>query len=86
MQDKFGTNENIEALAEDLKLFNNEKWTVWENIDYIDKNENKTDWGNKMRRVAWFDNIINFHMAWNKIPHADVSKVLYDAPNNQFNM
>ena len=30
-------------------------------------------------KVAWFDNMITFHQAWNRIPHAKVKQVLYDA-------
>ena len=37
-----------------------------------------------MRKVAWFDNIIQFHRAWNKISHAKIENVLYDITNEKF--
>jgi hypothetical protein len=64
-----------------LILFNqNLKWTIWEFIEY---DASKKDWANKnyeklVRKVAWFDNMITFHQAWNRIPHADIRKLLFD--------
>jgi hypothetical protein len=69
-----------------LKLFGDCKWTIWENIDMLDKNENKQDWENKMRRVAWFDNMISFYQAWNKIPHSNATEILYNTNENVFKM
>jgi hypothetical protein len=28
--------------------------------------------------VAWFDNMITFHQAWNNIQHADIRNLLFD--------
>lgn len=36
------------------------------------------------KKVAWFDNMITFHQAWNTIPHSQVRNVLYDAVENKF--
>jgi len=52
----------------------------------LDKNENKQDWENKMRRVAWFDNMISFYQAWNKIPHSNATEILYNTNENVFKM
>ena len=68
---------------DNLKLFGEEKWVIWENIDFMQKKDSQ--WEDRIRRVAWFDNMINFHMVWNNIPHAIVSNVMYDAVNQQFN-
>ena len=64
-----------------LNLFyKNLKWTIWEFIEY---DASKRDWANKnyeklVRKVAWFDNMITFHQAWNRVPHADIRKLLFD--------
>lgn len=83
-REKFGAEPNITALCEDsLSLYGDQKWVIWENIDYTTKKD--SDWENRIRRVAWFDNMINFHQVWNNIPHATLSNVMYDAVNQSFN-
>jgi hypothetical protein len=86
VQAKFGANPLIEEICgENLKLYGNQKWVIWENIDFTNKKGN--DWHQQqLRVVAWFDNMINFHQAWNSIPHANISDVMYDANTQQFNM
>lgn len=44
-------------------LYKSLKWTIWENIDFPnDKQEKQKDqkeaWAGKLRKVAWFDNLI----------------------------
>ena len=91
-REKFGVQQNIEGLcSENLKLYDNQQWVIWENIDYTEKtNKSKithsSDWEKEIRRVAWFDNFLNFHMAWNKIPHVKFANVMYDAEQNHFNV
>lgn len=58
------------------------KWTIWEHIDFEGKSN--VDWSKLDRKVAWFDNIITFHQVWNKLPHANLIKVLFDGDVNQF--
>jgi hypothetical protein len=73
------------GVGSDLRLFDNQKWTVWENIEYLDKKENNAaEWESKIRRVAWFDDMINFHQAWNRIPHAKMQNVLYNTEDTEF--
>lgn len=43
-------------------------------------NENYTK---RCKKVAWFDNMITFHQAWNTVPHSKVSEVLFDAADNK---
>jgi len=70
------------GLENEIKLYNDFKWTIWENIDYLDPKANKqVSWDRKMRKVAWFDNIIQFHRAWNKISHSKIENVLFDIRN-----
>ena len=59
------------------------KWTIWEFIDYDNKEKNK-DYGAKNRKVCWFDNLVQFHKCWNIIPHAKVSNVLITDESNFF--
>lgn len=74
--------------GKELELYKGIKWTIWENIEYVEqkqgKNQNQHDWEKKMRKVAWFDNLITFHWAWRNIPHAQVCEVLYDERNKCF--
>lgn len=83
---KFGANLLIEDICGDsLKLYGNQKWVIWENIDFTSKKG--YDWfQQQLRVVAWFDNMINFHQAWNTIPHSNISDVMYNATTQQFNM
>ena len=66
----------IDGLAEgkELQLYRGLKWTIWENVEYVEKkqqkNVDKDEWEKLMRKVAWFDNMITFHQAWSKIPHS----------------
>ena len=58
---------------------------MWENIEYVDKQENKTgNWESKIRRVAWFEDMITFHQAWNRIPHSKLNNLLYDTQKDEF--
>ena len=67
-----------------MNLHNDLKWTIWENIEMMDKS-NKLQWDQKMRRVAWFDNYISFFQAWKSIPHSEVGKILYNSNEQKDN-
>lgn len=84
MNEKFGE-PDYGSIAQELSLYKGLKWTIWEYIEYDQKEKNK-DWEKKMRKVAWFDNMIQFHQAWNKIVHAKVSNVMFDIGTNQFKL
>ena len=80
----------IDGLAEgkELQLYKGLKWTIWENIEYVEKKQTKNvgqdEWEKLMRKVAWFDNMITFHHAWRTIPHTNVCDVLYDDRTKSF--
>ena len=64
MQDeKFDASEGFGSLAagNELKLFADQKWTIWENYEMKDEKKDAGSWANLMRKVAWFDNMISFH-------------------------
>ena len=37
-----------------------------------------------LNKVAWFDNILQFHQVWNRVPHASIKDILADSEKNQF--
>jgi len=89
--ENFDDHPHAELLAGgEFALYGNMKWTIWESIDYINadkqrgKHIEKDAWLKTMRKVAWFDNLISFHQAWKKIPHATVKNVLYDDDTKTF--
>lgn len=44
-----------------LSLFGDQSWTIWENIDFLDKGfNNGMDWDKKARKVAWFNDLITY--------------------------
>ena len=67
-------------IAEEFKLYKGLKWTIWEHVEF--ENKKGVDWDKLYRKVAWFDNAINFHQVWNRIPHAKLSNILYDGESN----
>ena len=79
---------NLIAQDNELKLYKDMKWTIWEIVEYVDsktgKNIKEDDYDKLLRKIAWFDNMIQFHQAWNKIPHAKISQILMDTENSRF--
>lgn len=91
IEEDFTAEPNYSKLAEgtELNLYDNLKWTIWENIAPIEdsassKNMHEQDWDLKTKKVAWFDNLITFHKAWNSIQHADLSNIFYDPEKQSF--
>ena len=80
VKEVFGHENDLGKLGGDeLKLFGGNQWTIWENIDFLEKKESQAQsWENKMKRVGWFDNLLNFAQVWNSVPHARPSEILYD--------
>ena len=61
---------------------------MWEYIEYEKSDKAMQQWMKENysklnHKVAWFDNMITFHQAWNKIPHSKVHQVLYDVKENK---
>ena len=76
---------NYEDLSPDLKLFGDEKWTIWEKREYEQtKTQTEEEFLGDCNKIAWFDNILQFHLVWKKIPHSKPSDVLFDATTNSF--
>jgi len=57
---------------QELNLYKNLQWTLWEFIEFAEsrKQQKTDDYLKCCRKVAWFENAITFHQAWNSIPHA----------------
>jgi hypothetical protein len=74
-----------EANQEIFNLYGNLSWVIWENIEFTDKEKNnEVDWESKVKKVAWFSDIISFHQAWNLIPHSQVKELLYKPSEGEF--
>lgn len=63
VEEKFDNLDLTDIGKDELALYGNCKWTIWENIEMvsekIDKRAGKDEnWADKMRKVAWFDNMI----------------------------
>ena len=51
-----------DAYKGELNLYGDQKWTVWENIEYTDpQKNNNTSYDDKLLKVAWFSDMISFH-------------------------
>ena len=51
------------------------EWTLWEHYDAF---EGQTDYQNALCKVCWFNDIISFSVAWNTIPHRQLSNIFYN--------
>ena len=70
---------NYDNIGPEIKLFQGLQWTLWETIEYDTRKKYDSDaWDKCIRKVAWFDNVINFHQAWNRVPHAKIAEILFD--------
>lgn len=38
----------------------------------------------KTKKVAWFDNVITFHKAWNHIQHSDLSNIFFNPEDQSY--
>ena len=84
----FGGENDMTKLADgkDLQLFGGAKWTLWEQREFLDqgkssKNQSEENYERLLQRVAWFDNIIQFHQVWNRVPHSKINEILADTVN-----
>ena len=73
IKEVFGSPDFKKIAPKELALYKNLEWTMWEYIEY-EQQKQKTishdDYHKLLRKVAWFDNMVQFHQVWNKIPHA----------------
>ena len=88
-EEVFGGDLDLAKIGEgdELKLFSQEKWTFWEFREFqdkqkTDKNIQEAQYEKSLKKVGWFDNILQFHQVWNKFPHARIKDVLADSEKN----
>lgn len=61
------TIENVKDIvgeeeATSFNTYGDQKWVIWENIEYLDKDKNQsTNWESKAKKVAWFSDLITFY-------------------------
>lgn len=90
MEEKFGGEKDLSALGEgeEMKLFGGSKFTIWELRELQEVAKEKylaeENYEKLLRKVAWFDNIGQFHQVWNKLPHSRIKDILADSDNNRF--
>ena len=82
----FGEPDYVKLLTpegKELQLADAQKWTIWEKREFLEqkgpKLQSEEQFMANCKKIAWFDNIIQFHLAWKKIPHSVPSKILYDS-------
>ena len=58
VKEKFDQYDLADVGKDELSLFGNCKWTIWENIEMTSEKTRHVNWADNMRKVAWFDNMI----------------------------
>lgn len=62
-----------EPCLEDLKFKNS--WTLWEHYDHT---MGDMDYASSMCKTCWFNDLISFSIAWNTIPHRDLTNIFFN--------
>jgi len=63
-----------EPCLPDLKFKNS--WTLWEH--YESTNRDEMDYASSMCKTCWFNDLISFSIAWNTIPHRDLTNIFFN--------
>ena len=63
VKEKFDHLDLTDIGKDELALYGNCKWTIWENVEMVNEKTEKRggkdeNWADKNRKVAWFDNLI----------------------------
>ena len=62
-----------EPVAEELKF--RQAWTLWEHYEAL---EGTMDYSDSMCKACWFNDLVSFSVAWNSIPHRQLSNIFYN--------
>ena len=62
-----------DPVCEEFKF--DRKWTLWEHYD----NFSQDDYLSSMAKVCWFNDLISFSVAWNSIPHRELTNIFFDS-------
>jgi hypothetical protein len=60
-------------VLEELRFRNS--WTLWE---HYEPQEGQMDYASTMCKACWFNDMVSFTMAWNTIPHRDLTNIFSD--------
>ena len=56
----------------------NRSWTLWEHYERVHGRGKPMDYSQSMAKVCWFNDLVSLAVAWNSIPHTQLSNVFYD--------
>ena len=59
-------------------------WTLWEH--YESQGHQQLDYAQSMCKACWFNDMVSFSVAWNSIPHRDLSNIFYNSDSRTVNM
>lgn len=51
------------------------EWTLWE---HYENEYGVTDYTSGMCKACWFNDMASFAIAWNTIPHRDLTNIFYN--------
>jgi len=51
------------------------EWTLWE---HYDAESGQIDYASSMCKTCWFNDMTSFAVAWNTIPHRELSNIFYN--------
>lgn len=56
------------------------EWTLWEHYEAL---EGATDYSTSFCKTCWFNDLVSFSVAWNTIPHRQLSNIFYNDQTKQ---
>merc|ERR1740139_1321864 len=68
----------------DSELCIGQEWHLWEQFEVFSTAQsrvhhtNSGNYGNNMKKVACFNDLVSFAQAWKNMPHAHMAKLFYD--------
>lgn len=71
-----------EPVLEELKLKNS--WTLWEH--YESQGDRRMDYASQMCKACWFNDLISFAVAWNTLPHRDLTNIFFNEQSKTVKM
>jgi len=63
-----------DPVLEELSLKNS--WTLWEH--YESQGDRKMDYASSMCKACWFNDLVSFAVAWNQLPHRDLTNIFFN--------
>ena len=71
-----------EPVLEELRL--KSSWTLWEH--YESQGDRRMDYASSMCKACWFNDLISFAVAWNTLPHRDLTNIFFNEQSKTVKM